>query len=84
MADDCPNATVVVTRSELVRLAELMEDLDRLFRGRPNDQIWAALCTNAARPGEPDAGYLVDMVSLTAARLHWLLDDTVDRGEPIS
>jgi len=80
MTDDCPAASVVVARNELVGLAELMDDLDRFLRGQPNDQMWAALRAHAARPGEPDAGYLIDMVSLTAARLHRILDDS----EPIS
>lgn len=80
MTEDCPDATVVVARSELVRLTELMDDLDRFLRGQPNDQIWAALRAHAERPGQPDAGYLIDMVSLTAGRLHCLLDDS----EPIS
>jgi hypothetical protein len=76
MTDDRPDATVLVARSELVRFAELMDDLDRFLRGQPNDQIWAALRAHAQRLGQPDAGYLIDMVSLTAARLHRLLDDS--------
>jgi len=80
MTDHRPDATVVVARSELVRLTELMDDLDRFLRGQPDDQIWAALRAHAERPGQPDAGYLIDMVSLTASRLHCLLDDS----EPIS
>ncbi len=76
MTDDPPEAPVVVARSELVRLAELMDDLDRFLRGQPNDQIWAVLRAHAERPGQPDAGYLIDMVSLTAARLHRILDDS--------
>jgi hypothetical protein len=82
MTDECP-AAIVVGRSEVVRLAELMDDLDRLFRGQPNDEIWAVLRAHAERPGQPDPGYLIDMVSLTAARLHRLLD-AVDDGGPIS
>lgn len=80
MTDGCPDAAIVIARSELVRLVELMDDLDGLFRAQPNDAIWAALRSHAQRPGQPDAGYLIDMVSLAAARLHRLLDD----GEPIS
>lgn len=76
MTDDCPDATVLVARSELVRLAEILDDLDRFLRGQPNDQIWAVLRAHARRPGQPDAGYLIDMVSFTAARLHRLLDDS--------
>jgi len=75
-----PSTWVTVPTDEIVRLTELLDDIDELLRNpRLRDEVWAVLRAHAAEPGRADAGYLIDMVGLTAAWLRALLT-TVELG----
>jgi hypothetical protein len=65
---------------EIARLIELLNEVDELLRNpKLRDEVWAVLRAHAAERGLADAGYLIDMVGLAAARLRALLT-TVELG----
>jgi hypothetical protein len=58
------------------QLAELLTDVDEFLRSPEHfARVWAELVAYCARPGRPDAGGLVDAVSLHAMRLRTLASD---------
>ena len=67
-----PPRSLTLPAADVVLLAELLDDVDEFLRSSSGG-VFAELRAFAARPGRPDAGYLIDAVSFNAAHLRRLV-----------
>ncbi|MGH2500784.1 MAG: hypothetical protein ACRDF0_11950 [Candidatus Limnocylindria bacterium] len=76
-----PPHSVTLPAIGAILLAELLNELDEFFRSPGHgDVAWTELRAYAAQRGRPNAGYLIDALSLFAARLHRLTAE-IDKAE---
>jgi hypothetical protein len=60
----------------MAQLAVVLTDVDEFLRSPEHfSRVWAELAAYCARPGRPDAGGLIDAVSLHAMRLRAVVSD---------